>query len=157
MEELRQYLLRVITAALICAVVQTFQHGAASKGLTKLVCGLIMAMTVIAPFQDLSLSGLPEPILPISNMATASAEAGEQMSRSALTDIIKSETEAYILDKANEMGIRIDVDVTVSNETIPVPESAIIRGNIPEQDRNSLREILSSHLGIAKENLTWIG
>lgn len=157
MEELKQYLLRVITAALICAVVQTFQQQGTAKTVTNLVCGLIMTLTVIAPFRKFEFPISFDPVLSISSEASVSAAAGEEMSRAALSDIIKAETEAYIQDKAAELGAQIDADVVVSNDEFPVPVSAVIRGTVTDQLRNGIQEILSTNVGIAKENITWIG
>ena len=157
MEELKQCLLRIITAALICAVIQTFQQQRIAKALTNLVCGLILTVTVITPFRKFSIPVSFEPVVSMSTEASVSAVEGEEMSREALSYIIKTETEAYIQDKATELGAQIDVAVTLSSEEIPVPVSAVIRGTFTDQIRENVQEILFTDIGIAKENITWIG
>lgn len=156
MEELKQYLLSVITVALICAVVQTFQQGP-SKTLAQLVCGLILTVTVVKPVLHFDFSASFDSLFSLSGDAQENAAEGEKMSRDALSDIIKEETEAYIQDKANELGAEISADVIVSDNDIPVPVAAVIRGALTAYARDSLEEVLCTELGIAKENLTWIG
>lgn len=156
MEELKQYLLSVITLALICAVVQTFQQGP-SKTLAQLVCGLILTVTVVKPFLHFDFSEAFDAVLSLPGDAQENAAEGEKMSREALADIIKEETEAYILDKAKELGAEISADIIVSDDDIPVPTAAVIRGTLTAHTRDFLEEVLCTKLGIAKENLTWIG
>lgn len=157
MDDLRQYLVSIIAAALICAVVQAFQQDGTAKNLIQLVCGLLMSVTIIAPLRKVDLSAAVDPVFSISDDAQICVSEGEDMTRDSLAAIIKSETEAYILDIAAEMGAEVSVDVTVSLEDIPMPSAAVIRGSIPSQVRERLQEALCTQLGIAKENLTWIG
>lgn len=156
MGELQQYLLSVITAALICAVVQTFQQGA-PKALVQMVCGLLLTVTVVKPFLHFDFSASYDSVLSISSDALASAAEGEKMTRNALADIIKEEIEAYIQDKAAEMGAEISADVMVSDDDFPVPTAIVIRGTLAAYTRDCLQQVLCTDLGIAKENLTWIG
>ena len=74
-----------------------------------------------------------------------------------MSSYIKRESEAYILDKVREFGFDADVEVYVGKEDLPVPERVSIRGNVPETVRRELEKLIRENLGIAKENLQWIG
>jgi hypothetical protein len=72
-----------------------------------------------------------------------------------MAKLIKQETEAYILDKAQSLGCALEADVTVGEGLYPVPESVLICGSISNQNRKLLEDILVKELGISKENQQW--
>ena len=157
MEQLRTYLVGVVMTALICSIIPLLIQNGTAKELCKLVCGLVMTITVVAPVRNLG-NPISFPMNGIlSDYAAAYASEGETQARRAMADIIKAETEAYILDKANEMGMEISVEVSLCDEEFPVPEAAIITGSLTPNAQNRLQELLQSQIGIAKENLKWIG
>ena len=87
--------------------------------------------------------------------AQEAATAGEQQAKSALRESIKQRTEAYILDKAKTLAAQVAVEVTLSNEAIPVPIAVRISGNISPYARMQLQTILQEELGIPKEAQAW--
>ena len=89
--------------------------------------------------------------------AEAAAAMGESMAARSRGEIIKEETEAYILDKAAALKANLTVEVTVSGSGTPVPTAAIYRGEVPADVRQQLETIVQTELGIARENQTWIG
>ena len=156
MEGIQNYVLSVIISALICGTIPGLLQNGAMKDLTKAVCGLILTLTVISPFRNVSLV-LPENFLSAEEDTAACAiSEGEKLAQDAMAERIKAETEAYILDKAAELNAQIKVDVCISPEEPPVPVSAVISGKVSNQTRGTLQEILSVQLNIPKEDQTWI-
>ncbi len=153
MDQLRSYALRIISTALICGLLPDLLHDGSRRELVKAVSGLVLALTVITPFRDVELV-LPD--FPELNADAFSAE-GEQAYEDALEAIIKSETQAYILDKAAALGADIQVQVELSTGSAPVPVSAVFNGDIPKQIQSTLCELVQRELGIAKEDQVWIG
>ena len=82
---------------------------------------------------------------------------GQDVALDEMGDIIKSRTEAYILDKARPHDGNVRVEVTVSADALPIPVSATIRANVTEDVRKELEEMLVRDLAIPKECQTWIG
>ena len=72
-----------------------------------------------------------------------------------MADIIKAETEAYILDKASQLNVELSVEVTIDEENIPT--AVTLSGEVSPYARRQLQEIIESDLGIAKENQRWTG
>ena len=72
-----------------------------------------------------------------------------------MQDIIKSTCEAYILNKATELGADIHVSVSVNSQHIPF--AARIMGEVTSDVRKQLEQILETDLGITKENQSWTG
>ena len=157
MEWPEQYLYSVLVAALICTVVQLFPITGTAKEITKLICGLSMTVAVLSPLQNQDFSGFANNIFDISSNANSLTEEGEYASRIAMTTIIKEESEAYVHNKAAELGISVSCCIQVSEDALPVPVSVTVAGQITKQIRTQLEAILITDLGIAKENITWIG
>ena len=81
---------------------------------------------------------------------------GKSMAANQVADIIKSQSEAYILDKANRMGLEISVEVELDNDNNSIPSSVCISGNISPYAKKVLSEYITDCLGIAKENQKWM-
>ena len=71
----------------------------------------------------------------------------------AMASIIAEQTEAYILDKAGELGLEVTVRVETRTEGngIPVPWSAELTGSWSQ----ALASALETELGIPAERQVW--
>ena len=100
MEALRQYVISVVAAAMLCGIVVRLFPNGSGKQVGKLICGLFLAYTVLSPISRVDFSNLPDFSLGYMGDAEDAAAMGENLARDSMADIIKEETEAYILDKA---------------------------------------------------------
>ncbi len=95
----------------------------------------------------------------LSRMRIAAEEARtgvEIRNREALQAIIKQKTEAYIWDKAQELGLAVAIDVTVAEDaSYPYPAAVRITGSFSEMQRQSLTRYIEENLAIGKEQQTW--
>lgn len=155
MEALRQYIISVVCAAVLCGVVMgIFQQGTA-RSILKLVCGLFLAYTVLMPLGKLDISQLEELALDFSTDASQAIAQGETFAEEATRERIKALTEAYILDKATALGAKVEVEVTLDEKGLPC--FAKLRGEASPYQRQQLQRYLTLDMGIAKENLQWTG
>lgn len=157
MEGVREYLLTVTCAALLCgilcAMVDEKHNGGA---LVKLLCGVFMSLTMILPLSRVSLERIDLDRWEIRQEGESAAEAGLEYARQAKMQIIKSQTEAYILDKASLYELNLTVDVTVSPGDIPVPQAVVLRGRVSPYAKRQMQRMLETELGIPKENQQWM-
>lgn len=157
MEALRQYIISVTAAAMITGILSGIVKNSPAKELLRMLCGLFLAIVFLRPIWNLDPNDmLPDTFLDF-RAGKGSAAVGEKIARSAMADIIKSETEAYILDKASAMGVTLTATVTLSEDTIPIPVAAQLTGNISPYHRKQLSNILQTELGITEENQLWTG
>lgn len=157
MDDLRQYVLRIVAAALICGIVSGFLKNSTAQAIVKLICGLFLAVTAIGPIAGYELT-IPEEIgQSFSEAADRTVAEGEKMARDALGNIIKEKTEAYILDKAAELNMDISVEIVMSSQDPGLPAAAEISGDAAPYARKKLQSALESELGITKENQQWTG
>lgn len=155
MEGFCAYLLSVICGATVYGIVTHFFELKGTLGASiKLVAGLFLAFTVICPAvrwssSSLNFSGI------LTGDGSYAVEQGKTITQQALSDIIKSRCEAYILDKAAGMDLSLTVEVGVSADEMPVPKTVRISGNISPYKKSKLKSILVNDLGIEEEDQTW--
>ena len=97
MDALRQDVISVTGAAIVCGVVMALSPKGSAKSVLKMLCGLFLAFTVIRPVTKIDLEALiDEFTLSYSIDGDAMAAFGENLSREAMAERIKAQTEAYI-------------------------------------------------------------
>ena len=101
MQDLGQYILSVGVAALLAGVIAEFSDSKSATGMiTRMVCGLFLAFTVINPLTNLNF-GILESFSQDTVINTQPVvSAGTTLAEESMAQLIKQETEAYILDKA---------------------------------------------------------
>ena len=153
-----QYILSIGLAALLTAIIGEFSDRKSATGtIIRMICGLFLAFTVISPITDLNFGILDAFSQELDADTSTAISIGEELRQESVRELIKQETEAYILDKARLLGCSLEVTVSVCEAEVPVPESVRITGNVSASARRELEIVLSQELGISKENQQWIG
>lgn len=156
MESLRAYLIGLVAAAILTGIVTQLMGDKGTQGaMIKLISGLFLVFTVIAPIANIDLSGLRDFSADFSEAGEEAALIGEDITRESLAAVIKQRSEAYILDKAAGLDVELEVDVTVSDDKMPVPSAVLIRGKVSPYAKARLQSIIVQNLGIDKEKQIW--
>lgn len=156
MGSIKNYLISVIAAAIISAIATGIVGKKGTVGaVIKLLTGLFLIITAIYPITKLNFDTLPDYFSEYSIQASAYSLQGEAIAQDEILAIIKSQVEAYILDKASFMDMEIDVQVTMSETSPSVPETVTVSGAVSPYGKKRLEQILCNDLGIAKENQFW--
>lgn len=158
MEWLGRYILSVTAAALLLSILQVV---AGKKGthaaLLRLIGGLFLAFTVIAPVANIELDRVLDFPRDFAVQGSAIAQQGQTISQDQLCGIIKERCEAYILDKALALQAQLQVEVILSQDEMPVPSSVRLQGSISPYAKQALQQWLHSDMAIPKEHQIWIG
>ena len=129
--DISKYLLSLVAAALLSGIATSLlgQKGALGAAV-KLLAGIYMTLTIIAPWGQLRLQEFRQ----WKDQTTAVGErltvSGQNEARDAMAESIISSTQSYILDKAETLGVDVTVEVMLDDSPIPVPQQVRIRGNI---------------------------
>ena len=83
----------------------------------------------------------------------AAAQAGEVMAKEYSTSIISAEVEAYILDKAAELGCEISAEVRLDDGGLP--QSVVLSGELAPAQKAELSRMLARDLGLGEEAVIW--
>ena len=154
MDGVRSYLLSVIAVAIICGLLPELLRESGTKTLVKTACGLVLTVTVFKPLGNISIAFSDDFPDFQSNAAFAAAE-GEDLARAAVTEVIKIQSEAYILDKAAQLGEEIQVEIELALEPPYVPVSVRITGDTSREARRELEALLVAQFQIPKEAQLW--
>lgn len=153
MESWKQYLISIIVSALSCGIISQMISDTKSKELMHLLCGLILAISILHPLSRLDLKTLFSISISDSNMTDQYITEGKEIASEAKAARIKAYCEAYILEKAKAEGADIEVDLFLDENQMPA--SAEIEGTLEADIQSRLQNILVEDLGIPKENQTW--
>ncbi|MGM9660675.1 MAG: hypothetical protein ACI3WQ_08755 [Faecousia sp.] len=155
MDGLRQYVIAAVAAGLLCGVINRLTQISGCREVVQVLCGVFMTIVLLQPIYGLGDTSWEFLFSGFERQAEEVAADGVLAADSMKEEIIKQQTEAYILDKATAMGAEVDVSVTVGEDCIPV--SARISGTVSPLIRSRLTDILESELGIPGEHQQWTG
>lgn len=150
MTALRQWLLGVACTALVLAAAEGLAPNGSVKKVCRLAGGLALLLAAVGPLLRLD-SGLIARAAEEYRAASQSYEEGlAEKSNLLYQTIIEDNTAAYIVDKAEELGILCQAEVTCSNDEngVPCPWEVTARGVWTEEKRAALSRLLEDDLGI---------
>lgn len=153
---LRTYLLSVSAAALLTALLTAILPKGSGKRIAALCCGFLMILTAVRPISGIDTQTLSQMLSRI-RMESEQATTGVTVrNRELVGQIIKQRSESYILDKAQELGIRAQIEVTVTDGgEYPYPSAVRICGSFTAQQRAELSGWLSREFAVGAERQEW--
>lgn len=158
MAEIREYLIGVTAAAILCGIVTSISG---EKGLLgsviKLLTGLLMALALVSPWVSIPLEDLFGWTETIKADSSAIVRQGQSVGEESYRRVIKERLEAYILDEAKSLGLDLSVSVTLSEDAVPVPIGAELAGSVSPYFKQRMTLFMSDELGIRRENQIWLG
>ncbi len=151
MSFLREWILGITCAALLAALLAAFlpkRGGVRQAG--HLAAGLLLMLAAVQPLSGLDFESLAATLAELRVSQSGRSEELATQSDEILKQIIESETEAYILDKANGLGIQCQVEVTYAadEDGSPYPVRVRVAGNLSEDQKEQLSQVLESELGL---------
>lgn len=155
MEGLREYLLRLLWAALVCGVVNRTAKGSVCAPVIRLLCGVFLTVVLVQPLGSFSFDA---PLQWTQGLETAAADAVRQGSREAQAQkeaIIKTRLEAYIVEKAAQAGASVTADITLGGDGLP--RAVTVTGALSPAAKGRLKRMLTQELGIPEVRQQWNG
>ena len=154
MDAVKEYLLSVTAAALICGIVSSLAgRNSSTSKLVKLLCGLFLASAVLKPLVDVRIDNIYDFADGVTLNGDIAVSQGEKMASEEMKRIIKQKTETYILDKAKALGLDIAVVVTLEDYT---PATVTITGDVSPYAKADLCASIAQELDIPPEEQIWI-
>ena len=153
-----EYLLSMVCASLVFSIVCAFVDGKSAAGvLLRTAGGIVLAVTAIQPLANFDFSAAEHFLKDFHLEAEAASAYGQNLAAQEHAQIIKSRTEAYILDKALSCGASLTADVTVGAGDVPYPVAIVLHGSTSEEVRETMTRIIVNDLNIPEDKQTWIG
>lgn len=156
MLNLREYVLSIVSVAIVVAILQRLTGNTHLSRVVKMVAGMILSIVLLAPLGNASVGAITSYFESVTLDAKNVADYGEDLYNDNLKAIISERCESYILDKANQLGAAISVSVHCDASDIPIPVSVEITGSVSPYIRNTLRHIIAEDMGIPEEMQLWV-
>ena len=154
--DMGKYLLSLVAAATLCGIATSLLGDKGTLGtVIKFLAGIYMTLSIVAPWGQLQLGELAD----LKDQIAADSErvslSGQNAAKDAMAQSIIANTQSYILDKAENLGVQLNVEVLLDDSAIPVPIGVRIRGNISPYNKEKLSTIIETDLGIPTEAQVW--
>lgn len=158
MGSIREYLIGIVTAAILCSIVTVLVGKKGTVGtVVKFLSGLLMTLAVLSPWTNISLDNLWGWTEDFSQAGEGLVTDGKNMAEDAYRAGIKQRAESYILEKARSLGTELTVEVSLSPGETPLPIGVTLSGNISPYAKEQLSQMLEQELGIDRKEQVWIG
>ena len=153
MAAVRAWLTAVVTVTLLLSVVQMLVPPGSLREIASLIGGLILLLVLVQPLRRVDPAALSLDLSACRQAVEQRQAELENAREEELAALIRSETETYISDKADSMGLSIRVHVTVETDGsgLPVPVGVELTG--PESE--GLSRWLETELGLPAERQVW--
>ncbi|MDR1693183.1 MAG: stage III sporulation protein AF [Oscillospiraceae bacterium] len=143
MDFLRQWILGIAGAAVVGTVALAVTPSGSVKKAVRLASALLLIGAVLRP-----LTGWKTLDFEDFFIETVAAEGVEKPGQELLSGLIADRTSAYIVNKAQAVGLAIEVSVVIRENA---PWSAEIVCGRPEHAKSALSQTLTGDLGIPPE------
>lgn len=146
----RQWLLGVACTALILAVADSLAPDGSVKRVCRLAGGLALLLAAVSPLLRLEVGALNEALERYRAQVQSYEETLEEQNNLFYQTIIEESAAAYIVDKAKELGIFCQAEVTFSydEDGVPCPWEVTARGDWTDEARETLERLLENDLGV---------
>ncbi|MDR0293067.1 MAG: hypothetical protein LBH95_02810 [Oscillospiraceae bacterium] len=153
MDFLRAWFLGVAGAAMAGVFALTLAPPGAAQKTVRIAAALLLAAAVLRPLAGWA--ALPAPDAEYGTFWAApagTAPAGEEL----LASIIEEKTAAYIVNKAQAVGLTVSVTARCrTGEGYPEPWAVTVRSERPEHAKSALSAMIESDLGIPPGRQTY--
>ena len=159
MEFLRGWVLSVSAAGLVLAILLSVLPKGSGRQIVKLAGGVVLSLVIFSPLTKLN------PDVYIGDMEIPRQEQEERMadmqraSEKITKEIIQAQTSAYIVNKAQALGLSVRVQVGVHKELngLFLPDTAVIQSSQEpsRMDRDALSAWMADALGIPVQSQDW--
>lgn len=145
-------------AALLCSAAISITPKGKVKNVLRLVCGLVLICAIMSPLLS---SYIPETSMSISEYRLKAKEITQgaaENSNSLSRTLIEAEINAYISDKASDMGETlqsVSVGMAWSDEGFWYPTQVKVIANVSELSKNRLSTMIEGELGIPQNCQHW--
>lgn len=155
MDAIKSYLLSVTAAAVICGAVLTLTSKKdMSSTMIRLLTGIFMTYTILSPLIDINLGNLEYISEVIVEDAEDAISHGKKIASREASEYIKTNLEAYILDKASSMQVNLDAEIFYDHDN-GVINGVVLEGNVSPYAKETLASYIADELGIPREDQTW--
>lgn len=153
MDSVRTYLLSVVAVCMLAVLAVSMVREQSVQKVVRLIGGLLVLVVTVSPLIRLDRKTLSRYVT--DSLSEYGIQTQEQEVHERWKEHIRATTEAYISEKADQLGATLKVTVTVSDDEIPVPTAVRLVGTADVFQRAELTKCLAEELNISAEGQVW--
>lgn len=157
MSGIQRTVMAILTAVFLRSILKQILQDQKMKDWMHLLGGIYITVVIACGIRQLDYSAVTDQIHSSWEEADFYSMEGKHQADAVLHQRIKDSCEAYVLNIAGQMNAAIKVDITLSDQEIPVPEKIVVYGEVSSDIKTRLSEILTQDLGINRGDQIWIG
>lgn len=154
----RDWIIALTGAGMLTAAANALTPKGKVKNVVRLLCGVVMALTLLKPFAGFDFTALSGSLIKYRAEAEGLSSALFETDDRLAALIIEGRCSAYILDKAQEYGLdaaQAVVTVKRGDEGTWYPYEASLTIEGREESLERLSYLIESELGIPKDRQHW--
>ena len=150
MDAIRQWLMGMACAAMAAALAQSLAPEGGPRRICRMAGSRVLLLAMVSPLLQLDEGALSRLAREYQAQAGGYTQTLEEENRLRYESIIEAQSAAYIVDKAAALGISCQAEVVCrcDGEDVPCPYQVQIRGEMSQEQRQLLAQLLESDLGI---------
>lgn len=128
------------------------------KRITGILCSAILIIVILTPIKSIDIDSYALLLTQYREQEAQLTARADEINSRLNRAVIVEEYEAYIMDKAEELGIDVKearVEVQWSTEAVWVPYSVSVTANADISLRRVFEDKLMAELGIPQERVKW--
>ena len=155
-QSLRDYLLSLVVGSFVTSVVLALVPKGSIRRAAAFTCGLFLCLCALSPVMEINYESIALSLSRLQIQAEQARTGIEVKNRELVSAIIKQNTQAYILDKAESMGLDVEVEIGMKDTGDgPYPYLVTITGAVTQSQKNSLMQMITDQFSIAPERQVW--
>lgn len=149
----REWLTSIVVVTLLLSVAQTLMPQGTIRKIASFTGGLILLAALVRPVLDADLGRLELDLGEYEASISRRRAELDAAEKEAMAELIEERTAAYISDKANTLGLSVEVRVEAETgeDGVPAPFSVRLKGPRSEE----LAAYIEGELGIPRERQVW--
>lgn len=156
MDWVKEYILNIVAVGMITAICITLVQKNTSAGMIiKMLGGIFLVITLISPLVKIRFDDLSSLWEQVSAEGNVLAQEGSNSTQEALSTVIKEDLEAYILDKADELGLTLRITVQMDQHNAVMPQTVKLQGAASPYQKRLLSAFMEEELGITEAQQEW--
>jgi len=157
-ELIRTWIMGLTGAAFLATIATTLTPKGRPRAVVGLVTGLVTIVALIAPIIEFDYAAYASNVAHFEVSLEARNQEWEASQERLTSRIIRERSEAYILDKAESLGlVGLDVEVATGRNADGwlFPDRVWIIGEVSAAQQRALAEFLAGTFGIPAERQYW--
>lgn len=149
---MRQWLVGITCAAMITALAEGLSPPGAVRKIGRFTGGLVLLVAVLKPIASVDGQALSRALTEYRLDLSAYSTRLEEENSALMKSIIEEQSAAYIVDKAEQLGLscRVEVEAEADGQW-PVPWTVTVTGPLDEADQETLTRQIQADFGIPAE------